>query len=151
YGMLSRVYLSYAGISDNTDRNDGVRDVTYLELARKAAQKVCEESELTLNKDYAQLFTIAGNNDPESLFALQWVGGTTEYGITNTQQAYFAWNSEITGNDAAWGYFTYASWDMIREYNAQDTKRLHATFCTYGANYPELNKAAGGYTYEATD
>jgi len=151
YGMLSRVYLSYAGISDNTDRNDGVRDVTYLELARKAAQKVCEESELTLNKDYAQLFTIAGNNDPESLFALQWVGGTTEYGITNTQQAYFAWNSEITGNDAAWGYFTYASWDMIQEYNTQDTKRLHATFCTYGAKYPELNKAAGGYTYEATD
>ncbi|PZX18610.1 putative outer membrane starch-binding protein [Breznakibacter xylanolyticus] len=151
YGMLSRVYLSYAGISDNTDRNDGVRDVTYLELARKAAQKVCEESELTLNKDYAHLFTIAGNNDPESLFALQWVGGTTEYGITNTQQAYFAWNSEITGNDAAWGYFTYASWDMIQEYDTQDTKRLHATFCTYGAKYPELNKAAGGYTYEATD
>ena len=151
YGMLSRVYLSYAGLHNISDRDGGLRDPEYLELARKAAQVVCEESGLVLNADYAKLFTVAGNNDPESLFALQWVGGTTEYGITNTQQAYFAWNSEITGNDAAWGYYTFASWDMIDEYDPQDKVRLHSTFCTYGAEYPELNKAAGGYLYETTD
>lgn len=148
YGMLAKLYLAYAGLHNIEDRNGGVRDAEYLELARKAAAKVCNESGLELNPDYAALFTIAGNNDPESLFALQWVGGTTEYGIINTQQAYLAWNSEITGDDAAWGYETRASWDMIREYEPNDKIRLHATFCTYGAEYPELAKAAGGYIYE---
>jgi len=151
YGMLARVYLSYAGLHNIDDRNGGLRDPEYLELARKAAEKVCTESGLELNDDYAELFTIDGNNDPESLFALQWVGGTTEYGITNTQQAYFAWNSEITGDDAAWGYYTFASWDMIREYDSDETVRLHSTFATYGAEYPEINQAAGGYLYEETD
>jgi hypothetical protein len=151
YGMLARVYLSYAGLHNIDDRNGGLRDPEYLELARKAAEKVCTESGLELNEDYAELFTIDGNNDPESLFALQWVGGTTEYGITNTQQAYFAWNSEITGDDAAWGYYTFASWDMIREYDSDETVRLHSTFATYGAEYPEINQAAGGYLYEETD
>lgn len=151
YGMLSRIYLSYAGLHNISDRTGGLRDPEYLNLALEAAKKVCENSGLILCPDYAKLFTIAGNNDPESLFALQWVGGTTEYGITNTQQAYFAWNSEITGDDAAWGYFTYASWDMIREYNPQDKLRLHATFCTYNDSYPELAKAAGGYIYKTTD
>lgn len=151
YGMLARIYLSYAGLHNMTDHNSGVRNTEYLELARKAAQVVCEESGLSLNEDYGQIFTLAGNNDPEILFALQWVGGSTEYGITNTQQAYFAWNSEITGDDAAWGYYTFASWDMVREYDLLDTERLHATFATYGARYPEINKAAGGYLYEVTD
>lgn len=151
YGMLARVYLSYAGLHNISDRDGGVRDSEYLEMARKAAKMVCEESGLELNEDYAALFTLAGNNDPELLFGLQWVGGSTEYGITNTQQAYFAWNSEITGDDAAWGYYTFASWDMINEYDVKDTERLHTTFATYGAEYPELVKAAGGYIYEETD
>ncbi|MCA1744232.1 MAG: RagB/SusD family nutrient uptake outer membrane protein [Bacteroidales bacterium] len=151
YGMLSRVYLSYAGLYEITDRNGGVRNEQYLELARKAAQVAIEESGIVLAENYGDLFTLANNNHPEILFGLQWVGGSTEYGITNTQQAYFAWDSEITGDDAAWGYFTYASWDMIREYNAVDTLRLHATFATYNAEYPELTKAAGGYIYETSD
>ncbi|MFW5753841.1 MAG: RagB/SusD family nutrient uptake outer membrane protein, partial [Marinilabiliaceae bacterium] len=99
YGMLSRVYLSYSGLHNIDDRNGGVRDTEYLEMARNAAQKVCEESGLELHDDYYELFTLDGNNSQEDLFSLQWVGGTTEYGITNTQQAYFAWNSEITGDD----------------------------------------------------
>lgn len=151
YGMLSRVYLSYAGLKDISDRNGGVRNTQYLDLARKAAQVVCEESGLELNEDYAGLFELSGNNNPESLFALQWVGGSTEYGIINSQQAYFAWDSEITGDDAAWGYFTFASWDMIREYNSKDTLRRNATFATYGVKYPDINKAAGGILYDKTD
>ncbi|MBZ4676326.1 MAG: hypothetical protein JG782_945 [Anaerophaga sp.] len=151
YGMLARVYLSYAGLYNIDDRNGGVRDPEYLEMARKAAQKVCEESGLELHEDYYELFSLAGNNSPEDLFSLQWVGGTNEYGIINTQQAYFAWNSEITGDDAAWGYYTFASWDMIREYAPDEDIRLYTTFATYGAEYPDINKAAGGYLYEETD
>lgn len=154
YGMLSRIYLSYAGLHNIDNRNGGVRDAEYLELARKAAKIVCEESGAKLMDNYADLFKIENNNNTESLFALQWVpalSNTTGYGVINTQQAYFAWNSEITGDDAAWGYYTFASWDMIREYDPADTKRLHATFCTYNDTFPELCKAAGGYVYEMTD
>lgn len=151
YGMLSRVYLSYSGLHNVDNRNGNIRDTEYLELARKAAKVVCEESGLELHEDYYELFTHEGNNSPEDLFSLQWVSGTTEYGIINTQQAYFAWNSEITGDDAAWGYYTYASWDMVREYDNMEDIRLYTTFTTYEAEYPDLNKAAGGYTYEDID
>ncbi len=151
YGMLSRVYLSYSGLYNNSDRNSGLRDEGFLEKAKLAAKVVCEESGLQLTEDYGHLFTIDGNNNPESLFALQWVPGSTQYGINNFQQAFFAWSSEITGDEAAWGYYTFASWDIIREYDILDRKRLHATFATYGAEYPELTVESGGYLYEETD
>lgn len=149
FGMLSRVYLSYSGIS--SDPNSGQRDETYLELAKKAAKKVCEESGLSLMSNYADLFKIENNNNSESLFALQWVPNG-DYGVTNTQQAYFACSSDITGDDAAWGYYTMASYDMMSEYEAQDDVRRKATFMAYGDYYAEISKAAGGYTYKkATD
>lgn len=149
FGMLSRVYLSYSGIS--SDPNSGVRNVEYLELARKAAKKVCDESGLKLMDNYADLFKIENNNNSESLFALQWVPNGN-YGVTNTQQAYFANSSDITGDDAAWGYYTMASYDMMVEYEAQDSLRRKATFMAYGDFYPEISKASGGYKFtKATD
>ena len=149
FGMLSRVYLSFAGISDNPE--SGVRNTTYLELAKKAAQKVCEESGLLLLPNYADLFKVENNNNSESLFALQWVPNG-DYGVINTQQAYFACGSEITGDDAAWGYYTMASYDMMAEYEVEDVVRRKATFMAYGDVYPEINKSNGGYLYEkATD
>jgi len=144
FGMLSRVYLSYSGISDNP--NSAVRSQTYLDLARKAAQKVCEESGLSLMSNYADLFKIENNNNPESLFALQWVPNG-DYGVTNTHQAYFACASEITGDDAAWGFYTLASANVISEYEVGDSIRRKATFMAYGDTYPELKQATGGYTY----
>jgi len=144
FGMLSRVYLAYSGISSNP--NSGTRNNEYLELAKKAAQKVCEESKLTLMNNYADIFKIENNNNSESLFALQWVSNG-DYGVTNTQQAYFAVSSDITGDDAAWGYYTMASYNMMSEYETGDSLRRKATFMAYGDTYPELVKAAGGYTY----
>lgn len=149
YGMLSRVYLSFSGISDNP--NSGVRNTQYLELAKQAALKVCEESGLELLPNYADLFKVEFNNNRESLFALQWVPNG-DYGVTNTHQAYFANGSEITGDDAAWGYYTMASYDMMAAYEPDDDIRRKATFMAYGDLYPEINKANGGYLYEkATD
>jgi len=147
FGMLSRVYLSYSGISDNP--NSGVRNNTYLDLAAKAAKKVCEESGLSLMSKYADLFKIENNNNPESLFALQWVPNG-DYGVNNTQQAYFAVASEITGDDAAWGYYTMASANVMSEYETADSIRRKATYMSYGDLYPELEKATGGYTYIVT-
>lgn len=149
FAMLSRVYLQVSGISDNP--NSGLRNETYLGLARQAAEKVIEESGLTLVGNYADLFKVENNNNKESLFALQWVPNG-DYGVTNTHQAYFANGSEITGDDAAWGYYTFASYDMMSEYEREDSLRRKATFMAYGDVYPEINKANGGYLYEkATD
>ena len=149
FAMLSRVYLHVSGISDNP--NSGLRNETYLGLARQAAEKVIEESGLSLVGNYADLFKVENNNNKESLFALQWVPNG-DYGVTNTHQAYFANGSEITGDDAAWGYYTFASYDMMSEYEREDSLRRKATFMAYGDVYPEINKANGGYLYEkATD
>ena len=146
FGMLSRIYLSYAGLSDNP--NSGSRDQSYLDWAQKAAEVVINNGPYKLMDNYADLFKIENNNNVESLFALQWVPNG-DYGVTNTQQAYFAAGSEITGDDAAWGYWTRASVNILQEYESVDLRRK-ATWMGYGDYYPEISKASGGYTYEKT-
>ena len=144
YGMLSRVYLSYAGLSDNP--NSGTRDQKYLDLAKKAAEKVINEGPYLLMKDYADLYKIDNNNNTESMFALQWVP-RGDYGVNNTQQAFFALNSAITGDDAAWGYWTRASTDVLKEYETKDARRK-STWMADDDFYPEISKSNGGYTVD---
>lgn len=141
YGMLSRVYLSYSGLSDGP--NSGTRSQQYLDLARMAADKAINEGPYALMPDYADLFTVENNNNSESMFALQWVPNG-EYGVTNPHQAYFALGSEITGDDAAWGYYTRASYDILTEYEENDVRR-QATWMASGDFYPEISRATGGY------
>jgi hypothetical protein len=161
FGMLSRLYLDYSGyVASNygANPNCGTRDAAYLELAKKAAEKVIESGKYSLLPNYADLFTIAKNNDaenPESLFRLRWVAGLTSetgYGLINPQQAYFAFGSIVTGDDAAWGGGgTGCPYDMIKEYEENDTLRRKATWMGNGDLYPEINKANGGLSYvEAT-
>ncbi|MEE2770882.1 MAG: RagB/SusD family nutrient uptake outer membrane protein [Bacteroidota bacterium] len=144
YGMLSRLYLSASGLSSNP--NSGTRDQALLDLAKKAAEKAINEGPYMLLDDYAELFTIEKNNNSESMFALQWVPNG-DYGVNNTHQAYFALGSEITGDDAAWGYFTRASFDILEEYEANDARRK-ATWMADGDFYPEISQANGGYLVE---
>ena len=147
FALLSRVYLTYAGYSD--DPNSGTRNQDYLDLAKKAAWKVISESDFKLMDNYADLFKIENNNNSESVFALQWVPNGS-YGVTNTMQAYFACGSEITNDDAAWGYWTRAQPDVIWEYEKGDLRRK-ATWMAYDDHYDEIQKATGGYTYDKTD
>ncbi|MEO8236472.1 MAG: RagB/SusD family nutrient uptake outer membrane protein [Flavobacterium sp.] len=144
FGMLSRVYLSYSGISDNP--NSGSRNEEYLDLAKKAALKVINEGPYVLMDNYADLFKIDNNNNTESMFALQWVPNG-DYGVNNTQQAYFALGSEITGDDAAWGYWTRASYNVLQEYESADNRRK-ATWMGDDDFYAEINKSNGGYTVD---
>lgn len=155
FGMLSRLYLDYSGFVASgygADPNCGTRDAGYLDLAKKAAEKVLAGSAYKLMDSYADLFTIENNNNAESLFAFQWVPGlnsSTGYGLINTNQAYFAFGSVVTGDDAAWGGGgTGCPYDMIREYEPDDTLRRKATWMGNGDHYPELNKANGGLTYD---
>lgn len=144
YGMLSRLYLSYAGLSD--DPNSGTRDQALLDLAKKAADKVISEGPYTLMADYADLFKVDNNNNSESMFALQWVPNG-DYGVNNPHQAFFALGSEITGDDAAYGYYTRASYDVLLEYESKDERRK-ATWMADGDFYPEISRSNGGYTVD---
>ena len=145
FGMLSRVYLTYAGYSSNP--NSATRNQDYLDLAKKAALKVIENRNFELMTEYADLFMIDKNNNSETLFALQWVSNGT-YGECNTIQDYFACESAITGNDRAWGGYVFAQPDVIWEYEKGD-KRRQPTWMAYGDHYPEIQKANGGYTCES--
>ncbi|PKB16398.1 RagB/SusD family nutrient uptake outer membrane protein [Flavobacterium sp. 5] len=143
FGMLSRLYLSVSGLSDNP--NSGTRNQDYLDLAKKAAQKAIS-GPYALMDNYADLFKVDNNNNVESMFALQWVPNGS-YGVTNTQQAYFALGSDITGDDAAWGYWTRASNDILYEYESKDIRR-HDTWMADNDFYPEISVANGGYTVD---
>ncbi|WP_426485450.1 RagB/SusD family nutrient uptake outer membrane protein [Flavobacterium sp. 2] len=144
YGMLSRVYLSFSGVSDNP--NSGTRKQEYLDLAKKAAEKVINSGPYKLMANYADLFKIDNNNNTESMFALQWVPNG-DYGVNNMHQAYFALGSDVTGDDAAWGYWTRASNNILYEYESKDARRK-ATWMADDDFYPEINKANGGYTVD---
>jgi starch-binding outer membrane protein, SusD/RagB family len=141
FGMLSRVYLSYSGLSN--DPNSGTRNTELLDLSKMAALKAINEGPYSLMGEYEDLFMIDNNNNSESMFALQWVPNG-EYGVINPHQAYFALGSEITGDDAAWGYFTRASYDVLKEYERNDVRR-RATWMADGDFYPEINQSNGGY------
>lgn len=144
FGMLSRFYLSYSGLSDNP--NSGTRNQEYLDLAKQAAEVVISEGPYVLMNDYADLFRIENNNNSESIFALQWVPNG-EYGVNNMHQAFFALGSEITGDDAAWGYWTRASYDVLKIYESNDERRK-ATWMADDDFYPEISIANGGYTVD---
>lgn len=141
FGMLSRLYLSYAGLSDNA--NSGTRNQQLLDLAMKSAEKVINEGPYSLMDDYADLFTLENNNNSETMFALQWVPNG-EYGVNNPHQAFFALNSEITGDDAAYGFFTRATYEVLQIYDPNDLRRK-ATWMADSDFYPEINKENGGY------
>lgn len=141
YAMLSRFYLSYSGLSDNP--NSGTRDETLLGMAKMAAEKVINEGPYMLLDDYGDLYRIENNNNDESIFALQWVPNG-EYGLNNPHQAFFALGAEITGDDAAYGFFTRASYEVLLQYETNDLRRRE-TWMANGDFYPEINQANGGY------
>ena len=154
FGMLSRFYLAYSGlVASNYGQNPnvGTRDQAYLDLAKLAAKKVITESSFKLMDNYPDLFKIEHNNNIESMFSFQWIPGITgdaAWKYTNTQQAYFAYGSQITGDDAAWGGATVCPYNMIKEYELDDIIRRKATWMGYHDFYPELDKANGGLLYE---
>ncbi|GHA78500.1 RagB/SusD family nutrient uptake outer membrane protein [Pontibacter akesuensis] len=139
-GMLAKVYLTRAQKTGSAE--DFAKAMSY-------ADDVIRNSGLTLMSNYADLFKIENNNNPESLFALQWIAGTWGHG--NSRQAVFARNSRITNNSEAWGGWKSATVSFVnnvRENAAGGTdKRKPAIFMTLGDFYPELMKAQGGYTY----
>jgi hypothetical protein len=149
FGMLSRVYLDYSGyVASNYGQNPncGTRDEAYLELTRKAAEKVINSGRFQLLPNYPDLFKIEFNNNSESLFAFQWVpgvNGNNNYGVTNSTVSFIAAIS-IASAGEAWGNYVTATYDVLKEYDTSDSIRRKATWMGWGDFYPEINKAEGG-------
>ncbi len=134
-GLLAKLHLTIA--QETKSQAD-------FDAAKNYAADVIENSGLTLMPNYGDLFKIQNNNNPESLFAMQWI--TQGWGTGNSRQAVFARSSVITGNTQAWGGGKSVSYDFLQDVEEGD-KRAYHIFMDLGDFYPDINKAKGGYTY----
>ena len=158
YGMLSRFYLSMAGVVSGNDRYNGsniqtqfnseTRNTYYLDAAKKAAAKVIEEGPYKLADTYAELFAAATfNNNSESIFQLQWQAGASA-GLAQSMTRFLAWSTQVNQGNS-WGGSTYCSYDLWEEFKeyedptlgttVDDAIRRHNCVASYGESYPELS------------
>jgi len=136
-GLLAKVYLYQQDYAN----------------AKATAEKVINSGEfgligLDFAGSYTQQFELAGNNSKESMIALQWTsnGG---YGFGNQIQSVIADGENgnfLTGTGDGYGELG-PSWDLQDAFKAAgDSIRRHGCIMLGGEYYPELHKAAGGYT-----
>jgi hypothetical protein len=137
-GMLSKVYLTMAGLGSG-----GTRNQAYLDSAKKYAGNVCKNSGKTLFPSYYDLFKVQNNDVPEVLFAYQWAAGVG-YGNGNTLNNYAPSNTIMPKKGGAWASMK-PTYDLYLRYSDKDTVRRKATFMMNGDYFPELNAAGGGY------
>ena len=171
YGMLSRVDLTMAGLTTEcqyngsnvqTNFNSGQRNPYYLDLAKKAAAKVINESGAKLLDDYAALFNYNTiNTNSESLFQLQFMPGTGVGGAGQSMSRFLAWSTMVADQNA-WGGATYCSYDLFEEFSnyedntlgtvIDDKVRRHNSVASYGESYPELSPdPSDPYVYGVTE
>jgi starch-binding outer membrane protein, SusD/RagB family len=136
-GLLSKVYLTWAGLNQSS-----TRDQALLDSAKLYAGNVCQ-SGLSLLPNYADVFTYQNNDNEESLFALQWPTNGGGWYNGNMLQLY---SNALQINDGG-GYFGIeVTYDMYLQYldldsdsTEVDSLRRKATFMYRGDKYPELN------------
>ncbi|HMP20637.1 MAG TPA: RagB/SusD family nutrient uptake outer membrane protein [Ferruginibacter sp.] len=132
-GLLAKVYL-YQQQYDS---------------ARIQAEKVINSGEFALvgldaPGAYVNMFERTGNNNKESMIALQWTsnGG---YGFGNQHQSVIAPNTDITGTGDGWGQLG-PTLDLQNAYAAAgDVVRRHGSIMTAYDFYPQIHSSAGGY------
>jgi hypothetical protein len=146
--MLAKLHLTMA--SELTDANSSAN----FAKAKDYAGQVITQSGLTLMPKYEDLFKVENNNNPESLFAIQFAAGA--YGIGNSHQAVMARNTMLTGISEGWGGYKSLTIDFINNLNEnskngagipQTDLRRKAIYMQLGDVYPEMHKKYGGYTY----
>ena len=139
-GLLAKVYLT---------RAQQTKSPADFEAAKTYALDVIQNSGASLVPNYADLFKIANNNNPETLIALQWINGA--WGFGNSRQAVFARSGQITNNSEAWGGGKSATLSFMEnlQQNAgtEVDERRPAIYMTLNDYYPEIRKNDGGYTY----
>lgn len=137
-GLLAKLYLTMA------QHLDDPKSAENFNKAKEYAADVINNSGLSLLPNYSDLFKIEHNNNPESLFAFQWMEGS--YALGNSRQANWARSSLITGNSEAWGGGKCVTYDFVQDVERGD-KRQPAIYMAPGDFYPEINQKSGGYRY----
>lgn len=139
-GMLSRMYITaacYARGNKFTETRYPISTETWYDKARKAALEVCEGgSQYSLMDDYEDLFKPQNNNNTESLFALQWVPGSIEYGVGNRIQTNLCYTSQMLGGLTAYGGSGYISAELIEMLHQRgETSRMRGIAFVNGSIY----------------
>lgn len=144
-GMLARLYITaacYARGNKFSSRWTTTAE-EYYDMAENAAREVITESNYKLMDDYEELFRVQNNNNSESLFALQFVPGQSEYGVGNRNQDWLAFGTDVTGGLTAYGGSIFASGELVElMHNRGEVARKKAAFFYPGAVYDYL----GGHT-----
>ncbi|WP_153800846.1 RagB/SusD family nutrient uptake outer membrane protein [Foetidibacter luteolus] len=133
-GMLAKMYLTRAGVGASS----GARNKADLDNAARYAKSAIDNSGASLMSNYEDLFIMKNNNNPESLFALQWKYDG-DWGTQNSVQAFLAYGSEITGFADGWGGDLGASYDLLKKYATTD-KRRKGTFMFPGDHYAYITQ-----------
>ncbi|QNF35673.1 RagB/SusD family nutrient uptake outer membrane protein [Adhaeribacter swui] len=134
--MLSRMFLTRAGVGSN-----GTRRQSDLDSAAYYAKSVIDANSFNMLPNYEDLYLTKNNGNEETVAALQWVynGGSTYWGAQNTQQAYMAYSSSITGFGDGWGGDHGATMDILKSYEEGD-KRRKATYMFPGDVYSYITE-----------
>lgn len=119
--------------------NKGTRDSNMLDECVRLCTDVIDHGGYSLDPDYGDLFTYAGNNNTkvnqEDIFSLKWADPiTASWGAGDVKFANLGWSGSTDVN--CWGGI-YASVDMIDLFNEDptDVARRKATFCYPGDWY----------------
>jgi len=124
------------------------------EPARDRALEVINSGAYELLEDYGDLWLReTADNNPESVFEVQYAG-CESWGTGNPRQAFFApWNQGITKNTDGWGSLVPTDpgndnpgTTAADIWEDGDTRR-YWSMMEPGNHYPSLNPGDGGYTY----
>jgi hypothetical protein len=137
-GMLAKMYLTRAGVGQSNTRKQ-----SDLDSAKLLTKDVIDHGGYSLMPNVEDLYLTRNNNNPESIFALQWKWDAADYGSQNSVQAYLAFGSAITGFPDGWGGDIGASKYILDKYSPND-KRRRATFMMPGEHYSYIHQDAGG-------
>ena len=149
--MLAKALLARSG----WNKNGAPRDAADLAECIAVCEDVIDRSGLKLLDNYENLFRYQYNINPESLYAMRWIQGSTSdhWGDINTMLSDLTWPAMMGDDDiSVWGLGFCPSVDMIELYNEEpwncDRIRRKATFFVPGEHYDYLWSAHGGYDYE---
>lgn len=117
------------------------RAAVYAQAAADAKAVIDAKPDIT-GIDYSTLFDVEANNGPESLFAIQC--GVLGYGYGNGRNC--AWSRSSVIADQTWGEGKGPTISLQKMYAPNDNRRMWV-YMSAGDYYPNLAKAAGGYTY----
>lgn len=149
YALLSKVYLTRSGWGQS-----GNRLQADLDSAKFYAKKVIDESGVTLEPVYSNLFRIStGNRNPENLLSWQWVNIRDPWCGQNSEQSDLALNN-FTELADSWGTWVGPTIDLQRLFedtassktrNNVDARRK-ATMMMYSDHYSYFWRDKGGFT-----